>query len=106
MGRLGAPHALRLGHAEIPVFSNSQDMAALAAELRDRFARLDWSGPRPPHHGFLLARHGLYTWVRTLDEARRHVEILEFLFEVQMRARQMVAAPAAVAGTHRQQLQQ
>ena len=26
-------------------------------------------------------RHGLYTWGGTLDDAERHVEILEFLFE-------------------------
>jgi methylthioribulose-1-phosphate dehydratase len=32
-------------------------------------------------HGYLIRRHGLYTWGRTLDEARRHVEIFEFLFE-------------------------
>jgi len=93
--------------AEIPVFANSQDMPTLAAELRERFARLDWSGPRPPHHGFLLARHGLYTWGRTLDEARRHVEILEFLFEVALRSRQMIApTPLPLASASRQQLQQ
>jgi len=32
-------------------------------------------------HAFLLRRHGLYTWGRDLKEAKRHVEILEFLFE-------------------------
>ncbi len=81
--------------AEIPVFPNSQDMPVLATALRERFAALDWSGPRPPYHGFLLARHGLYTWGRSLDEARRHVEILEFLFEVVHRSRGATAAPPA-----------
>jgi methylthioribulose-1-phosphate dehydratase len=32
-------------------------------------------------HGFLLRRHGLYTWGATIADARRHVEILEFLLE-------------------------
>jgi methylthioribulose-1-phosphate dehydratase len=32
-------------------------------------------------HAVLLRRHGLYTWGRSLAEAERHVEILEFLFE-------------------------
>ncbi len=31
--------------------------------------------------GFLLAGHGLYTWGDSLEEAKRHVEIFEFLFE-------------------------
>src|SRR6266481_977962 len=37
-------------------------------------------------HGFLLREHGLYTWGSDLQEARRHVEILEFLMEVLVRA--------------------
>jgi methylthioribulose-1-phosphate dehydratase len=36
-------------------------------------------------HGFLLRRHGLYAWGKDLDEARRHLEIFEFLFEVEGR---------------------
>jgi len=36
----------------------------------------------PNAHGFLLRRHGLYTWGKDLVEAKRHVEILEFLLEV------------------------
>jgi methylthioribulose-1-phosphate dehydratase len=36
----------------------------------------------PLRHGFLIRRHGLYTWGRDVDEARRHVEVLEFLLEV------------------------
>jgi methylthioribulose-1-phosphate dehydratase len=35
----------------------------------------------PETHGFLLLRHGLYSWGRTLAEAKRHIEILEFLLE-------------------------
>jgi methylthioribulose-1-phosphate dehydratase len=38
-------------------------------------------------HAFLLRRHGLYTWGRDLKEAKRHVEILEFLFEAVGRLR-------------------
>jgi methylthioribulose-1-phosphate dehydratase len=78
---------------EVPIFANSQDMASLAEEIRTRFAAADWSDPaRPPFHGFLLARHGLYTWGRDLDEARRHIEIHEFLFEVVARSRMLTAA--------------
>jgi methylthioribulose-1-phosphate dehydratase len=60
----------------IPILDNSQDMPALAETVAKRF---DESGLG---HAFLVRGHGLYTWGRDLDEARRHVEILEFLFEV------------------------
>ena len=49
-----------------------------AARARVRQALSDY----PTAHAFLLERHGLYTWGATLDEAERHVEILEFLLEV------------------------
>ncbi len=49
-----------------------------------RIVSAPFSGePRPPFHGFLLAGHGLYTWGCDLEEARRHVEIYEFLFQVE-----------------------
>ena len=35
----------------------------------------------PDIHGFLIRRHGMYTWGKDLTEAARHVEILEFLLE-------------------------
>ena len=59
----------------IPILPNDQDMPRLASRVR---AALE---AHPAAHAFLLARHGLYTWGATVDEARRHVEILEFLFE-------------------------
>ncbi|MFN0085412.1 MAG: methylthioribulose 1-phosphate dehydratase [Blastocatellia bacterium] len=65
----------------LPVLDNSQDMAALAAKLEEL---LD---AQPGMHGFLLRGHGLYTWGKSLDEARRHIEILEFLLEVTGRIR-------------------
>ena len=47
----------------------------------------------PNAHGFLIRRHGLYTWGRDLAEAKRQVEILEFLFEVMGRKRGMAWQP-------------
>ncbi len=60
----------------IVIFENDQDMARLALHVRDVLRRV------PDAHAFLLRRHGLYTWGATLDEAERHIEALEFLFEV------------------------
>lgn len=65
----------------IPIVPNSQDMPRLAQTVGQV---LDESAGA---HAFLLARHGLYTWGRTLAEAERHVEILEFLFETLGRTR-------------------
>jgi len=62
--------------AEIEIFENTQDIPALAALVERRLTE------RPLRHGFLIRRHGLYTWGHDLEEARRHVEVLEFLFEV------------------------
>lgn len=60
----------------LPVIENAQDMDALSRSLEEALTTY------PEAHGVLLRRHGLYTWGRDLTEARRHVEILEFLLEV------------------------
>ena len=66
-------------HTEsVPIFDNTQDIPKLAEKVEDRLH--DASLPRI--HGFLIRNHGLYTWGADLAEARRHVEIFEFLFEV------------------------
>jgi methylthioribulose-1-phosphate dehydratase len=61
----------------VPILENSQDYVALSAELAAVLTA------RPESHGILLRKHGLYTWGCDLAEARRHVEILEFLFEAE-----------------------
>jgi methylthioribulose-1-phosphate dehydratase len=90
-------------HEDVPIFANTQDMRELSAQIRERFAGLDFAAPgRPPLHGFLIARHGLYTWGRDLAEARRHIEIYEFLFECVARARMLPAAAAGLRQQHQQ----
>ena len=64
-------------HSEwLPIVDNDQDMPRLAS----RVGRVLSS--HPAAHGFLIAGHGLYTWGRTIADAERHVEIMEFLLEV------------------------
>ena len=63
----------------IPVLENSQDYSKLAADLGHSLAGF------PKAHGVLLSAHGLYTWGTSVAEARRHLEALEFLFEVEVR---------------------
>jgi methylthioribulose-1-phosphate dehydratase len=60
----------------LPIIENSQDMPALSRTVEKKLQE------HPEAHGFLLRRHGLYTWGSDLAEAKRHVEILEFLLEV------------------------
>ena len=59
----------------LPIVENSQDWEREAARVR---TVLD---AHPEAHGFLIRRHGLYTWGRDVDEAARHLEVLEFLLE-------------------------
>jgi methylthioribulose-1-phosphate dehydratase len=60
----------------VKVFPNDQDMHALADRVSDA-----WHAGELAASGFLVAGHGLYAWGRTLDEAVRHTEGLEFLLE-------------------------
>jgi len=63
-------------HTEfLPIIENSQDMPALAEMVGATLHN------HPAAHGFLLRRHGLYSWGQTLAEAKRHIEIFEFLLE-------------------------
>jgi methylthioribulose-1-phosphate dehydratase len=67
-------------HVErVPILTNSQDYSQLKAQLADALKEF------PHAHGVLLSRHGLYTWGESVAEARRHLEALEFLFEVEGR---------------------
>lgn len=59
----------------LPIIDNSQDMTLLANTIGETLSR------NPNAHGFLLQRHGLYSWGVDLQQAKRHIEILEFLLE-------------------------
>jgi methylthioribulose-1-phosphate dehydratase len=69
-------------HREVlSVIENTQDWRAAAPAVEALLAE------RPEAHGFLIRRHGLYTWGRDLAEAARHLEALEFLLEAEGRRR-------------------
>lgn len=67
----------------LPILENTQDWAAAAPQVQRILSE------HPNSHGFLIRRHGLYTWGRDLAAAKRQVEVLEFLFEVMGRKRGM-----------------
>ena len=60
----------------VPIVENSQDYIALSHVIENVLRE------NPNAHGVYLRRHGLYTWGKDISEARRHIEIFEFLFEV------------------------
>lgn len=63
---------------EIPVFGNDQDIAQLARQVD---ARMREPTAIP---AYLIAGHGLYTWGRSVREARYRLEALEFMFECEL----------------------
>jgi methylthioribulose-1-phosphate dehydratase len=78
-------------HSEwLPIIDNSQDMPALAEVVGKTL------NEHKAAHGFLLRRHGLYSWGDTLAQAKRHIEILEFLLETMGRTSLIKTKHAAV----------
>ena len=65
----------------LPIFPNSQDMPTLAQQVADTLEK------HPQVYGFMLAGHGLYTWGQTAEQAFRHTEAFEFLFECILKLR-------------------
>ena len=77
------PGASSHEHTEVvPIFPNTQDMAALAQEVDQR---LDWGRAS----GYLIAGHGLYAWGADLEGARTVVEAYEFMFDCELRSRRI-----------------
>lgn len=77
-------HVSRL---DVPVFPNSQDM-------RDIAARVDaWLDAGNPLYAYLIDGHGLYTWGRSMPEARRHLEALEFLLACELDLKRLGGIP-------------
>ena len=66
---------------DIPIVPNNQNIKELSQTVRPYL-----SSTLP---GLLVAGHGLYAWGNSLEEAQRHVEILEFLFSVLLQKKQL-----------------
>jgi len=63
----------------IPIFPNDQDIDRLSKTV-DR-----WIDQHGDIHGYIIESHGFYTWGVSVDEALRHLEALEFLFDIESR---------------------
>lgn len=62
----------------IPIFANTQDIAALAIEVDEYLAE------RPDCPGYLIQGHGLYCWGNTLEDCMRNLEALEFMLHCEL----------------------
>jgi methylthioribulose-1-phosphate dehydratase len=65
------------GTVTLPIVANSQDMRSLCANILPLFERNDF-------WGYLIEGHGIYTWGRDIDEARRHLDAFEFLLNIEL----------------------
>ncbi|MGC3871800.1 methylthioribulose 1-phosphate dehydratase [Halomonas sp. GXIMD04776] len=64
----------------VPIFDNTQDIAALADTVRQRLAEQDCCA-------YLIRGHGFYTWAQDMQTCLRHVEALEFMFDCELELR-------------------
>ena len=67
----------------IPVFDNTQDIAALAEDIDDAMAQGGAS------HVYLIRGHGLYTWAADLSACYRQLEALEVLLAIELDRRRL-----------------
>jgi methylthioribulose-1-phosphate dehydratase len=65
----------------IPCFENTQDIEPFARALPPHLRGED------PIFGFILRDHGLYTWGAGVDDAKRHLEVFEYLFRYSLARR-------------------
>lgn len=59
---------------DLPILDNAQDMYQFCETLAQRASELE-------HYGFLIAKHGIYAWGKTIAEAKRHLEVWEYMLE-------------------------
>jgi methylthioribulose-1-phosphate dehydratase len=63
----------------VPVFPNDQNVSRLALKIEEY---IEMHGEI---HAYIIAGHGFYTWGTSVGDALRHVEALEFLFDLEAR---------------------
>lgn len=59
----------------IPVFDNTQDIRELAETVKPSILS------QPFSYGLLLRGHGIYVWGESVEEAKRHLEVFEYIFK-------------------------
>lgn len=66
----------------IPIFKNDQDMPRFTKQFKTFEVSLG-------NNAFLMEKHGLYVWGETFEEAKRHLEIYEYLLDLELTLKQL-----------------
>jgi methylthioribulose-1-phosphate dehydratase len=66
---------------EIPIIDNCQDMLGFSDKMKTRQIEIE-------HHCFIIRGHGTYAWGKNLFEAKRHLETLDYLCELEWKRSQ------------------
>ena len=64
----------------VPIFENSQDMNFLSNQFIQTYKDFNNSADQMAP-GFILKGHGLYVWGESVEEAKRHLDAFNYLFE-------------------------
>jgi methylthioribulose-1-phosphate dehydratase len=67
-----------LNQIRIPILENSQEMSFFEKELVYKRSQLI-------NHCFIIRKHGTYAWGKSLFEAKRHLETLDYLCECKLK---------------------
>jgi methylthioribulose-1-phosphate dehydratase len=67
-----------LNQIRIPILDNSQEMSFFEKELVYKRSHLT-------NHCFIIRKHGTYAWGKSLFEAKRHLETLDYLCECKLK---------------------
>jgi methylthioribulose-1-phosphate dehydratase len=67
-----------LNQISIPILENSQNMLEFSKWMNDKKESFS-------NHCFIIKNHGVYAWGENLFEAKRHLETIEYLLEVNWR---------------------
>ncbi|MBY0414377.1 MAG: methylthioribulose 1-phosphate dehydratase [Bdellovibrionales bacterium] len=59
----------------IPIFDNTQDIRNLAEAVKPAILS------QTNNYGLLLRGHGIYVWGESVEEAKRHLEVFEYIFK-------------------------
>ncbi len=71
------------GELLVPIFDNTQNIAALADDV-DRYF-----DEHPACPAYVIRGHGVYCWGESLDACLREVEALDFLFQCELELRSL-----------------
>lgn len=72
------PHTTHQTSVKVPIFDNTQDIKQLSHQLSH------YLEDHPDTVAFLIRGHGVYTWGNTIQEAKKHLDAIEFLFKLEL----------------------